>query len=205
MVYHISGGAPDPKLAGILTQVLIPVDGDFDKVELIDPSQDGRWGVSFRTGGSGRPIDTTHMPTRLRRKGNEEFPFYEVARTRGKGLLVTEKFKQIVERFEPDVHQFLPVDIEQRGKVIAKRYFFYICNRLDTLAKDACIPAVGKDEHYMPNYDGNDKMVFSTKKIGSCHAWHDKYTIGRFMSDELVTALAEQNFLGMGHQKFDQV
>ncbi|KJZ20525.1 hypothetical protein TW80_07005 [Loktanella sp. S4079] len=73
------------------------------------------------------------------------------------------------------------------------------------MAKDACIPPVGDDEHYMPSYDGNDKMVFSTQKIGSCHAWHDKYTIGRFISDELFTALAEQNFLGMGHQKFDQV
>ena len=105
------------------------------------------------------------MPTRLRRKGNEEFPFYEVFEAWGKGLLVTEKFKQIVERFEPDVHQFLPVDIEQGGKVIAKRYFFYICNRLDTLAKDASIPPVGEDERYMPVHDGNDKKIFDTKKL----------------------------------------
>ncbi len=205
MPYHIAGGGRDPRVELKHEEILEPIDGDYKKLELKDTSLDGKYSVTFSGGYGGRPVDPTYMPTRLRRKGNEGRPLHDVRNIWGGGLLVTERFKGIVECFEAGVHQFFPIQIEQRGKVIADRYIFYVCNRLDTLAKDLCVPPVAEGAKYMPAYDGNDRMVFDAKKIGAHHAWNDRFTIGRMVSNELFDALAAADFTGLGFEKFDQI
>ena len=64
MVYHITGGM----VPGHWTEnELYAIDGDFAKVKLIDESQDDGMWLDSLTFDSGRPVDGTHMPTRLRR------------------------------------------------------------------------------------------------------------------------------------------
>jgi len=205
MPYHISGGRIDPRVPIDHNEIFVCLDGDPKKLTLQDESPDGRFSVKFKLGNSGRPVDPTHMPTRCRRKGNKGFPIYDVDGMWGGGLLVTDKFKEIVEAFEPDVHQFFPLRIEQGGKLVAERFIFYICNRLDTLAKDRCQPAVAAGERYMPAYDGNDKRVYDSSKIGAHHAWRDRFSGGTMVSNELLAALAEQNFTGFAFQEFEQI
>ncbi len=205
MPYHIAGGSRDPRVELKHTEILEPIDGNPKKLELKDTSPDGKYSVTFSGGNSGRPVDPTYMPTRLRRKGNEGRPLYDVDNMWGGGLLVTDRFKEIVESFEPGVHQFFPIQIEQRGKVIADRYIFYVCNRLDTLAKDLCVPPVAEGAKYMPAYDGNDQIIYDSSKIGSDHAWNDRFNIGRLVSNELFDALAAADFTGFGFKKYDQI
>ncbi|KJZ18241.1 hypothetical protein TW80_14995 [Loktanella sp. S4079] len=104
MPYHIAGGSNDPRVDLKHSEILEPIDGAYKKLELIDSSQDGKYAVTFNSGNSGRPVDPTHMPTRLRRKGNEGRPLFDIDNMWGGGLLVTERFKEIVESFEPGVH-----------------------------------------------------------------------------------------------------
>lgn len=130
---------------------------------------------------------------------------YDVDSGWGGGLIVNEKFKDIVEAFEPGVHQFFPIQIEQGGKVIAERFIFFICNRLDTLAKDQCVPPVGPDAQYRPIHDGNDRRVYDTAKIGGHHAWCDRFSRGTMVSNALFDALFAENFTGFGFKKYDQI
>lgn len=205
MPYHISGGKIDPRVPIDHNEIFVCLDGDPKKLTLIDESPDGRFSVKFELGNSGRPVDPTHMPTRCRRKGNKGLPVYEVDNTWGGGLRVTAKFKDIVESFEPDVHQFFPLQIEQGGKVIAERFIFYICNRLDTLAKDLCRPKVERGKRYMPVRDGTDKRVYDLSKIGGHHAWRDRFSSGAMISNELLAALSEQDFTGFSYREYDQI
>jgi len=203
MVYYISGGNKETSVQGLIGEILTPVDRDLDTVELLDSRPDGRWSVSFGLGPSGRPVDGTHVPTRLRReriKANEGRPINDVRNIWGGGLLVSAGFKEVVERFEPGVHQFFPITIEQGGKPQFERFAFYVCNRIDTLAKDKCVPQVGEDERWRPGLNGADpkeKRVFDSKKSASFHAWHEKYTLGRFVSDALAEALGVEKLSGL--------
>ena len=204
MPHHIAGRKIDPRVPIMHNENWVYLDGDVDKITLLDESSDGRFPVNFGLGKSGRPVDPTYMPTRIRRKGNRGLPIYDVDITWGGGLHVTERFKSIVEAFEPGVHQFFPIQIEQGGKVIAERFIFFICNRLDTLAKDQCVPPVGPDAQYCPIHDGNDRVVFDSTKIGAHHAWHDRFTLGRMVSNALCDELNAQDFTGFSSRKYDQ-
>ena len=202
MVYSISCGNKETSVQGLIGEVLTPIDGDLDKVELVDTSPDGRWRLSFKRGGSGRAVDGTYMPTRLEReriKANKGCPIDDVRCIWGRGLLVSAPFKEVVERFEPGVHQFFPITIEQGGKPEFERYGFYICNRLDTLAKDKCVPPVEEDKMWRPDdVPASEAMrVFDSKKSASFHAWNEKYTRGRFVSDALAEALAAASLSGL--------
>ncbi|WP_446720140.1 imm11 family protein [Loktanella sp. S4079] len=97
------------------------------------------------------------------------------------------------------------MQVEQRGKVIAERYIFYICNRLDTLAKDLCVPPVADSAKYMPAYDGNDRRVYDSHRIGPRHAWRDRASIGRMVSNDLFDALQKADFTGLGFTKYYQI
>ncbi len=204
MVYHIAGSNSDDSVPLKHEEILNPIDGDVSKITVIDTSRDGGRIASFSTGYSGRAIDPTHMPTRMRRKGNTGLPLHKVHEIWGGGLLVSDTFRNIVERFEPDVHQFFPIAIELRGKVIFERFYFHICNRLDTLAKDKCVPPVEVGKLYMPAYDGNDKVIFDTAAIGGHHFWNDKFSLGRYVSNQAFSALKDANLTGLGYEFYEQ-
>lgn len=204
MVYHIAGGNTDPRVPLKHEEILEPVDGDYKLITLVDALDEHGNHFSFHEGGAGRPVDPTHMPTRLRRKGNKGLPLHDMREIWGKGLLVNQTFKDIVEGLEPNVHQFFPMAIEQDGKVIFERYYFHICNYLDALAKDKCVPPVAPGRIYMPTHDGNDRVVFDTQKVGKHHAWNDHSTIGRFVSNELLEALQSAELTGLGYTQYDE-
>lgn len=202
MVYHIAGSATDPRFPLKHEEILEPIDGDLDRINVIDPTPDG--GRVIRAGGSGRAIDLENIPTRLRRKGNEGCPLHDVRDMWG-GLLVNETFRDVVESAEPGIHQFSLILVEQKGKVIFERFYFNICNRLDSLAKAECVPPVEEGRMYRPAMDPTDKIVFDSAKIGSCHAWHDKFALSRLVSDELFSAIESAGFTGLGSKRYDEV
>jgi hypothetical protein len=47
-------------------------------------------------------------------------------------IVVSGRFREIVDQFEPGVHQFLPVRYVEQANVLAERYFI-TCNRLDSV------------------------------------------------------------------------
>ncbi|PHZ86701.1 imm11 family protein [Paremcibacter congregatus] len=203
MAYSFHGGKQEN---GTFMNPYTPLDGDMKKVAPIDCSQDGGLRIShiepFTTG---RPVDPTYVPTRLKRGGPSpsKQPLLEIDGFLAAGLLVPEQFKEILEGLEPGVHQFFPMEIEQRGKYLGKRYLFVIGNRLDSLNRAHSIPKTEPGTLFLPMQD-DIKQVFDKKAIVGHHAWHDKYFRGRYVSDDLVAALRTAGLTNFSSIHYDE-
>jgi hypothetical protein len=135
----------------------------------------------------------------------------------GPFLNVSARAKALIEQFEPGVHQFLPVEfVDIDGKHLEDRWFFVVCNRLDTIDRQhvqGFLLRRGKMwtpiEDYlrdMPDeipsgYDTSQKskLVFSRAKIGAAHFRCDEH-LGRpgpFISDAVAAALKASSLTGL--------
>jgi hypothetical protein len=225
MVYHVSGGQQTH--GGHFTHWWKELDGNVDLIELEDTTQDDG-GLVSGTFNAGRPLKPDHMPTRLLRggPGPDQSPVLDVESLYGGMLLVNLKFKDILEELEPGVHRFFPMEVfvknhdpatwqpedgfydEPEGKEltlvkVADYWLLNICNRLDTLHADT----VGRNARgfYSSSTNGiKGKKVFSLDKIGNHHAWHDKFAVGRYISETLAARLQEAGLTGLSFQHFDQ-
>lgn len=191
------------------------LDGDPQKIEVVDTTQDdGRFlGKGLDALTSGRAIKSDFVPTRLQWRGMPKYlPDYHTPY----GLLsVSDAFKQIVERVEPGVHQFFPVEyIDKRGQHLQHRWFMNVCNRIDSTdheatkatgyvlhlgrawAREQDLP--GADREKWRGVKTSVNLVFSPDKIHNVHLWFDKHTkYGPFVSDELAEALEAADLKGV--------
>lgn len=128
--------------------------------------------------------------------------------------IVCDRFRDLVERFEPGRHQFIPVGI-QRGKtgpVIAEYNWFNICTRLDSVDPDRTtwvrIPTSHGDQLYVREIyeDGrwtqvpDARLVFSTARIADHHVWVDHGVNGAgyaYLSNALAAAALAEGFTGL--------
>jgi hypothetical protein len=173
------------------------LDGDIGKVEAIDLSKDG--GTTLRIGAMvnrGRPVHGDHMPTKIMREGQKR-PTPDVVFTWSMPL-VNDAFRETVERFEPAVHQFFPVDILWKdGSLAGKRYFLVVCNRLDSVHRDLTTMRFN-GVLWEPVPGGNSHTVFDKSKFAGKHLWRDKHLISApLLSNELAQALREAGITGI--------
>ncbi|WP_081625843.1 imm11 family protein [Yoonia vestfoldensis] len=179
------------------------LDGDFDKVDLYDRTQDGG-GMIVRLG-SGRPLKPDHMPTKIKRidPNRKPVPLLDVERWPSK-CLVNQTFKDILEEIEPDTHQFFPMEIFQNDEKIAHYYLLNVCNRLDTYHPELTYPRNARG-FWKPVKGEPSSIVFSMEAIGNHHAWIDKFAglggSGVFMSDVLVERLQTAGLTGLSFHK----
>jgi len=198
------------------------LDGDVFKIEVADKTADA--GFDANTAATyparqGRPILPEHVFTRV--EWQESGPVPDVETVRGM-LVVSDRFREIVEKFEPGVHQFLPVDyVDGHGAGLAKRYVFVACNRIDSidraqttmvLFKGLWVPARDLDrrkQEIPPGIDVNaePRLVFNNAQIGGRHAWSDMFLplYGPFLSDALAMALQAERFTGIALGKQESV
>ena len=165
----------------------------------IDPEGDN---PLFKPGrlNSGRRVHTEHLPTRLRWNGPKRRVPDVIW---GAAFFVNDVFRQVVERFEPGVHQFEPVRFEFKdGTPFAQPMFFlHACNRLDSVSRTHSTATL--DRLWEPR-DGT--MVFSLERIGDRHLWVDKHVYmpsGMFVSDALHDALIEAGIKGLSFERLD--
>lgn len=202
MVHMVSGGR-DP--AKELENPLKAIDGDFEKVALLDATPDG--GLPITRGyrfASGRPVDGTHMPTRLRRGGPKDQPLLEIEAGYGSCLLVSPEVRALIEELEPGVHQFFPMTVEQNGRTLGTRHQMVVCNRLDTIDRALSVPVAAPGQPYRPEPGGANRIVFSGNAIGDHHAWRDRFVRGLFLSDTLVDRIHAAGFRGLKHTHYEE-
>jgi len=221
MVYHMSGGNTDydPSLGGLPSMTFQEMDGDFSKVFIVDPTRDGGGWFSDGSFHIGRPVIVDgNIPTKLKRGGPnvKRAKLLDVNRITGGLDLVCPKFKDIVEEFEPDIHQFFPMEYyDAKGKEkIGEGYWMIICQRLDTLHDTLCFPPrneKGFMDFFNEKYGGTgrdlklDKVVFDRKKIANHHMWHDKFhPSSNLFSDELGSRLIEADFSGLVYRHYQE-
>lgn len=180
------------KATGLYLPVFDVLDGDCSKIENIDTSPDGGLNAGRFTRGSdaacsGRKIKPGFVPTKILWESRpNRISDYFTPRTIP---CVSERMKAIIEQFEPDVHQFFPVDVVgKNGDLFARHYFFIVCNRLDSV-----------DRETMPyeliggRWNGVGPLnviIFNKRQIGGAHVWIDKYLGGGILvSNALAGAL----------------
>lgn len=129
-----------------------------------------------------------------------------------RNLTVPDRFKEIVEQLKPGVHQFLPVEfVDVEGNHLAHRWFFIVCNRIDSVDREHTTMVLANGKLWMPErnlpaaersvtFDPNlePKLVFNEGQIGTMHVWHDKFDLyGPFVSDALGKELLNASLTGI--------
>jgi hypothetical protein len=132
----------------LYTVVATPLDGDLNKVSPVDESWDGG-AVPYSLYG-GRPVKIELLPKRMRwSDARYKIPDFESS---GSHVGVSERAKALIERFEPGVHQFVPIDYYNgKGKLLERRHFLYVCNRIDCLDHDKTTMVL-ITRHVLPAY-----------------------------------------------------
>lgn len=105
------------------------------KVRVVDQSRDGGTGFDI-TANKGRAVSAQFFPKKILKNGPvRQIP--DMTRVLG-FMMVSQKYKDLVEKFEPGVHQFSPVDVywDKNELLVGTYYFFNICNRLDTTSRE---------------------------------------------------------------------
>lgn len=201
-------------------------DGVWDKVEYLNPDSVDRHAKGeenhSRRLGYGYPIAPETAPKAVLWKSKTKLP-PDYAFGNNEIMLVSAKFRDLVERFEPGVHQFLPVGMyfsKQDKKPFDTFYWFVCCQLIDSLDADhTTIPWRGfYDErmedalrrgrwHINAEAQPRQKDVFSLKAIGSRHLWRDPYWARDMVrcSNEFGEALQTAALTGFGISQREQI
>jgi hypothetical protein len=167
----------------------------------IDMTQDDGLYIGYgRDLTCGRPVHTEYFPTVIRYIDKRPIPDFHTPESIP---CVSAAFKEVVECFEPGVHQFVPVEFIGRHKVhLATMYFMVICNRIDSADR----------EHTTTRMDGRcwaygrGRFVFNNAQIGTHHMWRDKFLDTEIlMSDSLAEALLASGLTGFNAGKGESV
>ena len=133
------------------------------------------------------------------------------------GFVVSPRFRDLVEQFEPGVHQFVPVEICRTpdGPAVATYYWFIICQRVDSVDREHTTfvwisdnddTACGYWSDYVFQLDPlkmikveGARLVFSNTLACKHHIWNDPYVPtfnNGLCSDAFAQAALGQSFAG---------
>ena len=144
-----------------------------DSLEFADPE-----GVSWKARLAntdktkcGYPLRADTLPSRVTIRGaGAELPDV-IAH-----FVVSGRFRDLVEAFEPGVHQFVAVDMNTPGKAdpLAQYFWFIVCQRLGAVDEEHTTLEAGTDQkggRYWKRARSDQQLVFSNRKIGDHHIW----------------------------------
>ena len=172
--------------------------------------------------GYGYPIAPETAPKAMIWKSRRKLP-PDYAFGNNEIMLVSGRFRDLVERFEPKVHQFLPVGMyfsQSDPEPFDTFYWFVCCTLIDSLDPDhTTIPFRGfYDErmedglrrgrwHIDAEADPPQKAVFSLAAIGDHHLWRDPYRVRSYVhcSDAFADAIEGAELKGFGLKHFEQI
>lgn len=134
---------------------------------------------------------------------------------------VSQRARDLIERLEPEMHQFEPVEfVDKSGKHIADMYTLIVCQRLDTVDRDkttgmALSPyrwtslktlSRMKPEILPEDADLSEPahLVYNLKQAGTACLWVDIHlTDGIFMSESMVEAFDREGLTGLARVQMD--
>ena len=183
----------------------VPLDGDIDKVELADDTQDDGLIVHAKHLSCGRPVRTEHVPTTWRYSPSSRALQRDAGYYHGQTMWVSPRLREIIEARDPGVHQFFPMRVLYRGKEMPPRYWMIVCHRLDTLVDDVCIPPIN------PTFRGYSRsttrggftapdwrVAYDEARLGGAHLFVDKRWYNLSVSDALAADIAAAGLEGVG-------
>lgn len=170
---------------------------------------------------AGYAVDPGTVPRMVRWCDQKLCRLVDVDLTRNT-MLVSERVRETIERFEPGVHQFLPVDIylsprpfEAGDAPVARSYWLVVGQCFDAVSAEHTRHPRGvvtyPDGTTTPGiwlFKGDAPIVFDSKVIAGRHLWVDSNFVKTeypFLSDELGSALVEMDLYGAQFQHFEDV
>lgn len=183
----------------------VALDGDMHKVAIIDETQDrGGW-LDVSPLNTGRRVHTEHF-TRCWRCGPSSRALQrDMGHLFGGCHHVSARLRDIIEAREPDVHQFIPMTIHYRGKVMPQRYAMIVCNRTDALVDDACIPPIRADKRTYLRWVDDDlcrplpdwRVAYDAAKLKGVHLFTDARIRALAVSDVLAADIEAAGLVGV--------
>ncbi len=171
---------------------------------------DGGQPITFEMA-DGMPVQPGNVPTKIKLR-TEPKPFPDIWMAGGPGKwMVSDKFRALVEQFEPEAHQFFPVEVfDKKDQPVGNSWLFNICYRLDTVDRErselgeTVSPRTGKVGLY--SFDYNSTLALNKHAIRGKHLWRDKWlTRATLLSDAFVVAMKAQGITGGKLVKVEEV
>jgi len=166
-------------------------------VEFIDPPGNRpNFGLS-----AGFPIDPDSMPSKGRLEEPWPKPIPDVFGTPGLNA-VSQRFRALVEQFEPGEHQFFPLRLQHYdGSPLEENYYIFNCAvGVDAIIFCKSTPDWFSDDLNPPVLHAGmgDAFELSCTAIGNHHIWCGK-TVARnklFVSDAFYVSVASHRIIG---------
>lgn len=194
-----------------------PVDQWHALIDYADPGSVGPIGNFYRfrhAKDKGFALNPDTVPKRIR---------WQSARKATPDILpwfaVSAKFRDVVERFEPGIHQFIPVEVwrDRKGERIEEYFWFSVCKLLDSVNREKTTYLWNASSRISPDHgywtDGqfdkvtgewervpDARMVFGSTKIAGHHLWCDPHILSfgeRLCSEEFAAAAVREGITGL--------
>ena len=180
------------------------VEGSDGPLELVDPTRDG--GIGFVGGSepfSGRRVKPDSLPRVIRFLDDRPLQDFENQYVK----TVSPRLRALIEEIEPDCHQFEPVQyIAKDGKVREERWFWQLCNRLDSVHPVKTTWVFDRIIwRFPPGGDDRFQLFFDLSKIGDTKFWNDKHLVGmNLCSDDARERLLAARMTGLRFKHYPQ-
>lgn len=171
--------------------------------------------------GQGYPIAADSGPRSFLWKSTSKSP-PDYAFGNNSVMLVSLQFRDLVEQYEPGVHQFLPVEMynsKAATEAFDRFYWFVCCTLIDSLDPehttltwrgeyDVRIEHGLRRGFWKLDHDASppQRPVYSLNAIGSRHLWRDPYYNRDYVkcSDTFGNALIDAGLTGFGLLHYEQ-
>ena len=160
----------------------------------------------------GVPVTGSGFPKRVRWLEKKDYPPPDFDKT--PYWTVSDRARQVIERIEPGVHQFFPVEyVDSEGRHLENRFWFVVCNRLNAVdgkhSNMVLTPGgswigprnaklMGLEIPEGASADIPPLIVFNREVIGDKHFWRDRHLSGGpWLSDEAAAAINAERLTGV--------
>jgi len=198
------------------------LDGDLRKIDLVGPDNNEKKILKIINKHLlfllGMEIELENQPTKWHWNSTRPLPDCNKPEA---FPLIPEKMKSIIEEFEPEVHQFFPVQVvDKKKQPLARRWLWNVCNRINSVDPDhttyvwreggAWVHPNGVEDSDLPaGYDrGVDaKLVFSNERVGGAHCWRDPNLLAQrlYCSQAVGDTLLAEGFTGLELSEVESV
>lgn len=194
-------------------------EGQFPSPEAIEPADDG--GVGRSGLNAGVPVDGAVLPDKIvwNEAADNLPPDFDATPV----LNISERARATIEQLEPGTHQFFAVDyVWPSGEPIETRYWWVICNRLNSIdpdhsnmvmnpyrwfipPKDAARRKYPMPDHVNPDLPG--KYVIDSSQCEGHHFWREMHTSAgmALMSDAAWQAIQNNDLTGLRPQELEVI
>lgn len=209
-MYWKGKGEPSPEIK--------PLDGDFDKVfpsgyGFTQEKQDAlssairledRTYVNKISTYQGVPVDLTYMPTKAEFISNG-YDLEDVMYSRSR-FVVSNKFREVIEKLEPAKHQFSAVElVDEAGAHVAEYFWFNPCARIDSMDREHTTHELYKEREW--DYKPDGKFVANISHIAESCIWIDPLTAFQtvFVTQKTKDALHTAGLQGVNFGELEAV